>query len=138
MDTPLRILIAEDNRVLADVIRFNLTGEGFDVTVAHDGRKALTLAQAETFDLVISDYQMPGLCGRELLHGIRQKSASHNAVCVLCSAKGYELDEEQFRDELALDRIVMKPFSPGDLINIAREVAAGGGYRPSNSLAPTS
>ena len=116
-----RILIAEDNRVLADAIRFNLAEEGFDVTVATHGRRALKLAQAETFDLIISDYQMPGLSGEELLTAVRADSASRNAVCILCSAKGYELDSQRLTDELRLMRIVMKPFSPSELVELAHQ-----------------
>jgi DNA-binding response OmpR family regulator len=122
MASRLRILIAEDNRVLADVMRFNLEAEGFEVTVAHNGQKALGIAQTDYFDLVISDYQMPGLSGEELLRGIRADSVNTTAVCVLCSAKGYELDEEQLTDELGLHSIVMKPFSPRDLVVLAQEI----------------
>ncbi len=122
MASRLRILIAEDNRVLADVMRFNLEAEGFEVTVAHNGRKALGIAQAECFDLIISDYQMPGLSGEELLRGIRADSVNTSAVCVLCSAKGYELDEGQLKDDLGLHSIVLKPFSPRDLVVLAQEV----------------
>ena len=122
MASRLRILIAEDNRVLADVMRFNLEAEGFEVTVAHNGQKALGIAQTDCFDLIISDYQMPGLSGEELLRGIRADSVNTTAVCVLCSAKGYELDEEQLKDELGLHSIVMKPFSPRELVEVAQEV----------------
>lgn len=119
-----RILIAEDNRVLADVIRFNLAEEGFDVTVATHGRRALKAAQAEAFDLIISDYQMPGLSGEELLSAVRADSLSHDAVCILCSAKGYELDSQRLTDELRLMRIVMKPFSPSELVGLAHQALA--------------
>ncbi len=127
MASRLRILIAEDNRVLADVMRFNLEAEGFEVTIAHNGQKALGLAQAECFDLIISDYQMPGLSGEELLRGIRVDSVNTTAVCVLCSANGYELDEQQLKDELGLHSIVMKPFSPRELVALAQDIETNPG-----------
>ncbi len=127
MASRLRILIAEDNRVLADVMRFNLEAEGFEVTIAHNGQKALGLAQAECFDLIISDYQMPGLSGEELLRGIRVDSVNTTAVCVLCSANGYELDEQQLKDELGLHSIVMKPFSSRELVALAQDIETNPG-----------
>lgn len=111
-----KILVAEDNRVLADVIQFNYRQEGFDIVVANDGSKALLLAQECAFELVVSDYQMPGLSGYELLSGIRADSLSREAAFILCSAKTYELDERRLTNELGLSHILMKPFSPMELI----------------------
>lgn len=124
MSLTLRVLVAEDNRVLADVIQFNLVDEGFDVVVAHNGRKALNLARKQTFDLIICDYQMPGLSGEELLREVRAESKSQEAVCILCSAKGYELDVARLTDELQLMQVVLKPFSPNELVEFAYEAKA--------------
>ncbi|WP_166831142.1 response regulator [Thalassoroseus pseudoceratinae] len=124
MVASLNILVAEDNRVLADVIQFNLEDEGFHVVVAHNGRKALKLAEKQAFDLIFCDYQMPGLSGEELLREIRANSISQNAVCVLCSAKGYELDVERLSKELDLMQVVLKPFSPNELVEFAYDAQA--------------
>jgi CheY-like chemotaxis protein len=61
-----RILIAEDNRILSDVMRFNLQKAGFEVTVAENGTIAVEHLQLQAFDLLITDYQMPGLDGEQL------------------------------------------------------------------------
>ncbi|MEZ6068075.1 MAG: response regulator [Planctomycetaceae bacterium] len=119
--TPL-ILVAEDNRVLADVIRFNLDVAGFDVEMAHNGLVALSMAEEREFDLIISDYQMPGCSGEELLEQIRHgHGASRFAAAILCSAKGYELNADELAQSLGIDRIVLKPFSPSELVTAARE-----------------
>ena len=55
----MRILLAEDNAVMAKVLSFNLSRAGFDVCVSTNGRKALEAARLETFSLLITDYQMP-------------------------------------------------------------------------------
>ncbi len=60
------ILVAEDNTALATVVRFNLERAGFQVTVAANGRIAWEAAQAGQFDLVVTDYQMPEMTGRDL------------------------------------------------------------------------
>ena len=59
----MRILIAEDNVVMAQVLHFNLSRTGHQVAVAENGAIALKAAQRESFDLVISDYQMPVMDG---------------------------------------------------------------------------
>jgi len=55
----MRILIAEDNLVMAHVLQFNLERAGFDVHTAGDGALALEAALGDSFDIVITDYQMP-------------------------------------------------------------------------------
>lgn len=117
-----RALVVEDNRVMADVVRFNLTRAGIDVEVACNGRAALDTFNAGSFDLVITDYQMPEMSGEELCHAIR--SGTHNArvPILLVSAKGYELDIQSLVDRLSLSRVLLKPFSPRDIVETARSL----------------
>ncbi len=84
-------LIAEDDRVLADVIRLAFIRAGFAVTVVTNGLKALQCAMAQEYDVICSDYQMPHLTGEQLLTQIRESGPSRQAVLLLCSAKAYEL-----------------------------------------------
>lgn len=116
METVTKALVAEDDRALADIIRLALTRGGYQVTVAHDGKKALTLATNSKFDVVVSDYQMPLLNGEQLLSGIRAGGASQEALLFLCSAKSFELDSERIRKELGLSSVFFKPFSLGELV----------------------
>ena len=92
------ILIAEDNRVMADVLRFNLARSGFSVTVASNGLVAVELLQAGAFDLVISDYQMPGMNGEELCRWMRSDPRYRTGPVLMCSAKGYELDASRLQE----------------------------------------
>ena len=116
MDTALTALIAEDDRALADILRLALTRGGYAVTVAHDGRKALQLATTTKFDVVVSDYQMPGLNGEQVLQGIRTAGESREARLFLCSAKSFELDTDQISQDLGLSAVFYKPFSLGELV----------------------
>ena len=113
MSTHPTALIAEDDRALADILRLALVRGGYQVTVAHDGLKALQRATEQSFDVVVSDYQMPGMDGEQLLRGIRRGGASTGALLFLCSAKTFELDTERLRTELGLSEIFFKPFSLG-------------------------
>src|SRR6056297_927872 len=115
-----KALVAEDDRALADIIRFALTRGGYDVSVFHDGERALQVGQAEAFDVVASDYQMPGLNGEQLLAGLRREGASRDALMILCSAKAYELDSERLREELDLAAVFYKPFSLHELLTLIR------------------
>lgn len=116
METVSKALVAEDDRALADIIRLALTRGGYQVAVAHDGKKALTLATNSKFDVVVSDYQMPLLNGEQLLSGIRVAGASQEALLFLCSAKSFELDSERIKRELRLSAVFFKPFSLGELV----------------------
>jgi len=115
-ESPARALVAEDDRALADIIRMALSRAQFQVTVAHDGRKALQLAEASRFDVIVSDFQMPRLDGQQLLSGVRAGGASQEALLILCSAKSYELDTEALREQLKLAAVFFKPFSLGELV----------------------
>lgn len=117
MDQPgSKILIVEDNRAMADVIRFNVQRAGYDVTVARNGREGWDCVCSGQFDLVISDYQMPEMNGEELSRQIRQDSRFGHLPVILLSAKGLELDIDRMRDELGIHDVVFKPFSPRELV----------------------
>ncbi|RLM53086.1 response regulator [Halobellus sp. Atlit-31R] len=68
----LRVLVADDNVDAATMLAAVLDARGHQVTLAHDGRAALALAQAGSFDLLILDVGMPGLSGYELARAVRR------------------------------------------------------------------
>lgn len=119
-----RILIAEDNRVMAAVLRFNLERAGYDVTVAYSGTQAFQFLQNEQFDLLFTDFQMPGMEGNELCRHARSDSR-HSAMAILmCSAKAFELDTERLQEEFGILKIIYKPFSPMVVKQLIHEVFA--------------
>lgn len=120
----IRVLVVEDNRVMADVMRFNFNRAGFSSTVALNGRIAWDLLQAETFQLVVTDLQMPEMDGRELCRRIRAESRFADLPIILLTAKGLELDRERLTRELGLSLILYKPFSPRQLVAAAEECVA--------------
>jgi DNA-binding response OmpR family regulator len=117
-----KALVAEDDRALADIIRLSLDRLGLDVSVAHDGQRALTLARDSAFDLIVTDYQMPKLDGEQLLREVRSGTASSHAQMILCSAKSYEIDCEQLKKDLDLVGIFFKPFSLNELKMLIQEL----------------
>ena len=116
------VLVAEDNRVMGNVMKFNLVRGGFDVTLVHDGRAAIQRLEHEIFDVVITDYQMPYASGEDICHHIRFVSSQKNTPVILVSAKGIELNISELTGPMRFTRVVYKPFSPQEIVRIASEV----------------
>ena len=91
----LQVLIAEDDSVLADVLQFNLQRAGFAVTTVESGDAAVEQLRTGTFDLLISDFQMPGLTGEQVCQVAREELKLTDLPILLCTAKGLEIDAEQ-------------------------------------------
>ena len=121
---PGRILIAEDNRILADVMRFNLQKAGFEVTVAENGTVAVQHLKSQAFDLLITDYQMPGLDGEELCKAVRQELKLDHMPIVMCSAKGFEISSEQLESSYGVSKVIFKPFSVREVVMISQSLIA--------------
>jgi CheY-like chemotaxis protein len=99
-----RILVAEDNRVLADVLRFNLQRAGFQVVVASNGQLAIEQLKQAAFDLLITDYQMPVVDGEELCRTIRLQLHIDQMPILVCSAKGYEVDNARLTAQYSVSK----------------------------------
>lgn len=112
------VLVADDNRVMVDVLRFNLDQVGLDTTIARNGREAWNVLQRGGIDLLITDYQMPLMNGEELCRNIRHDERLAGLPIILLSAKGFELDIERTQAELGLRAILFKPFSPQQLVEL--------------------
>ncbi len=112
------VLVAEDNVVLGDVLRFNLQRCGFEVTLARTGDEALRLLASQPFDVLVTDYEMPGLNGEELCWQVREALKIDSIRIVMCSAKGLELDRDELKTRFRIEDILYKPFSIRDLTNL--------------------
>ncbi|MDP6558207.1 MAG: response regulator transcription factor [Pirellulaceae bacterium] len=116
-----RILVAEDNKIFAKALCFNLEHFGYSTTVAFDGSEALRLAQQDQFDLVITDYQMPKILGMELCRRLRQDDRYAHTPMILMSAFEDRKVVELFDDLELLEAIFVKPFSMGELVSRIQE-----------------
>jgi two-component system, OmpR family, response regulator RegX3 len=111
-----RILIVEDEESLADSVRYNLEREGYVVTVAVDGRRALERFRAEPPALVILDLMLPEVSGLDLCRAIRAES---DVPIIMVTAKDSEADKVTGL-ELGADDYVTKPFSVRELVSRVR------------------
>lgn len=120
-ETTKKVLVAEDNAALAGVIRFNLSRAGFEAVTARNGREALDAACRETFDLVLTDEQMPEMCGTVLCYELRKRKEYRATPIIMLTAKGLELDIEELRIQLGVSATLPKPFSPAELVSLVEE-----------------
>ena len=117
-----RVLIAEDNSLMAEMTRFNLQRAGLNVTLAETGDQAVELLAERAFDVVITDYQMPGCNGEEVCRFARESELNRDTCLMLCSAKGYELDLDRLIETYQLADVIFKPFSPRELVARIQEL----------------
>lgn len=113
-----RILIVEDEESLSEPLAFILEREGYQVSVADDGPKALTLFDRDGADLVLLDLMLPGLPGTEVCRELRTRS---QVPIVMLTAKDSEVDVVVGL-ELGADDYVTKPYSTRELLARIRAV----------------
>ena len=111
----MKILIAEDEPEIAQLIQQTLERESFDCFVAQNGLKALELFEQESPDLIVLDLMLPGLDGLEVCTRIRQKSNVKDPYIMMLTARGEEIDRVIGLSTGADDYLV-KPFSPRELV----------------------
>lgn len=113
-----KILVVEDEDSFSDALAFLLGKEGFEVSVASDGVKALEIFNREGADLVLLDLMLPGLSGTEVCRQIRTRSS---VPIIMLTAKDAEVDKVVGL-ELGADDYVTKPYSSRELIARIRAV----------------
>jgi CheY-like chemotaxis protein len=123
MENGFQVLVAEDNSVLSHVLQFNLESAGLKVTVANNGGEAKQALSAQTFDLLITDFQMPQANGDEVCRHAREV-AHQDMPIIMCSAKGLELDAAQLKQQWGVTRVFYKPFSMREMLKYVQETLA--------------
>ena len=113
----LRILIAEDEEPIANLIRINLTRAGYQCTWAPDGQTAADLMEREKFDLALLDIMLPGINGYELMDYAK---ACELPVIFLTASSDESTVVSGF--DMGADDYVAKPFRPRELVSRIRSV----------------
>jgi DNA-binding response OmpR family regulator len=115
---PERILLADDDRELVDLLAEYLVGEGFDVVRAGDGEAALEAMREPGLDAAVLDIMMPRLSGTEVLKRLRRES---DLPVLMLTARGDDLDRI-LGLELGADDYLPKPCNPRELVARLRAV----------------
>lgn len=121
-----KILVVDDEKPIADILKFNLEKEGYAVSCAYDGDEAIRLTEQEEPDLLLLDIMLPGRDGNEVCREIRKK---YNMPIIMLTAKDSEIDKV-LGLELGADDYVTKPFSNREVIarvkaNLRRQLQPG-------------
>lgn len=116
-----KILVAEDERDIRELIGFTLRFAGFEVVLAKDGADAVEQTPVEQPDLIILDVRMPRMSGYEACRQLKKNSVTSEIPVVFLSAKGQEGEIEEGLSSGALEYIV-KPFAPDELTAQVRDI----------------
>ncbi|MEG0749246.1 MAG: response regulator YycF [Carnobacterium sp.] len=107
-----KVLVVDDEKPISDIVKFNLTKEGYDVYTAYDGEEALEQVEEVEPDLIILDLMLPKIDGLEVCREIRK---THDMPIIMVTAKDSEIDKV-LGLELGADDYVTKPFSNRELV----------------------
>lgn len=122
-----KILLAEDDRFLADMYRTKLLLEGYQVVHAADGKKAISLLDFEPYDAAVLDILMPGASGLEVLTAIRNSPNAHvsRMPVVIVSNIGSDADIRNSLVAGASDYILKPGTTPAEVVRtIAKTLTA--------------
>ncbi len=109
------ILAVDDSPSMRDMVRITLSGAGFEVTAACDGREALEKAREKSFDLVLLDVNMPHVDGIQVIRGLRA-DASYRHVPILMLTTESSADRKREGKEAGATGWIVKPFDPTQLV----------------------
>jgi len=116
-----RILVVDDEEDILELVRFNLSRDGYDVRAAPSGEKAVDIAGKQLPDLIVLDLMLPGIDGLEVTRILKNDPETKAIPIVMLTAKGEEADVVAGL-ELGADDYVVKPFSPRILLARVRAV----------------
>lgn len=116
-----KILIADDEPDIRDLVAFALRFAGHEVIATGNGEELLQAAQVNLPDLILLDVRMPRLSGYEACRRLKEKPLTAAIPVVFLSAKGQEAEVEEGMQLGAVEYIV-KPFSPEDLLQRVKAI----------------
>lgn len=121
-----KILIADDDEDILELVRLRLSRAGHEIVLARNGAEALELARSSRPDLALLDVTMPMMDGYQVTRELRADPATSHLPIVLLTARA-QTAEVARGFEAGADDYVTKPFSPGELQRRVEEILAGSG-----------
>jgi two-component system phosphate regulon response regulator PhoB len=116
-----KVLIADDQPTMRQLVRLTLESGHFEILEAPDGDAALELARRELPDLVFLDWTMPGMAGVDVCRALRDDPATEGMRIVMLTARSQPSDRDHAR-AMGADDYITKPFSPIELLEKVRDV----------------
>ncbi|RKN81081.1 response regulator transcription factor [Ulvibacterium marinum] len=116
-----KLLLAEDDNLLAALLRYRLEKGGYQVSLSKDGKEVKEYLAEEVPDIIVSDIMMPYFSGIELIDFVRNELGSKTPIIIISSAGNEENVLTAF--ELGANDFISKPVSPSELIvRVKREL----------------
>ncbi|AZQ58158.1 response regulator transcription factor [Maribacter sp. MJ134] len=116
-----RVLLADDDELLASLLDFRLKKSGYEVHHSSDGKQVKEYLETEMPDIIVSDIMMPYFSGIELINYVRKDLDSKTPIIIISSAGNEENVLSAF--ELGANDFISKPVSPSELmVRLAREL----------------
>lgn len=110
-----KVLVADDEASIRELLKFNLEKAGYDVDSLEDGLKTVKQALENPPDLLVLDLMLPGMDGLEVCRTLRQNEATHLLPIIMLTARSEEIDRVVGL-EIGADDYMTKPFSPRELV----------------------
>lgn len=111
-----RVLLVEDEPIIGYATMADLADQGFDLVLCFNGRDGLAVARAEPFDLVVTDLEMPGMSGLDMIVALRLAGATMPIILTTAVPKA-SLPEP---GNAVYDRVLSKPYRSAEIATIAR------------------
>ena len=118
----LRALVVDDSAVIRELIAVNLELEGFEVTTAGDGERAVELAHELQPDVITLDVMMPRLTGFETVVRLRGEPRTAGIPVVMVTGRAQAADLAR-GEEVGVEAYLTKPFEPAELIEVVTRLA---------------
>ena len=110
-----RLLVVEDEPSQVELLRYNLTRQGYEVRVAMDGEEGFAAAVEDPPDLILLDWMLPNLSGVEICRKLRHNKATREVPVIMLTARSEEGDKVRGLD-VGADDYVTKPYSVKELL----------------------
>lgn len=109
-----RVLVVDDEPLILDLLRDVMVGEGLTVETALDGKEALRLLEEDDFDLLVTDWRLPGLSGLELIEALRARGMAMDVLLITGELED-RVQSSVDVDRLKIAGVLSKPFSTEEL-----------------------
>jgi CheY-like chemotaxis protein len=119
-----RILVVDDEPLVCDAVKMMLDFDGHVVVTAESGKEALALLEKNQFDLIITDFEMPGMKGDELAAAIKTRTPTQPVVMITAYA---EMLRASRKPLTGVDHVISKPFLLENLREVIAKVTPGEG-----------
>lgn len=118
-----KALTVDDSKTMREMVSFTLKSAGFEVMEAEDGAQAISVLGGNSFDIIITDLNMPNMDGIELIRNLRS-NPSYGSVPILMLTTEADNNKKMEGKEAGATGWIVKPFQPEKLVEIVNKVCA--------------